>query len=238
MILLNIDNITKSFGGLTALEDINIKINKGQIVGLVGPNGAGKTTLINIITGYELATKGKIYYKGLDISNLPVYKRSLMGITRTFQVPQHFKSLTVYENILIPLLLRNNDSAARRFAYNIAEKMFLADDLNKDADSLSIGKLKLLEIAKAYATNPEFILVDEPVGGLSADKMDAVIEIIRGLRNEGMTILLVEHVMKAVMSLVDELVVLNFGKILSQGLPQEIMAQQTVIEAYLGEEYA
>ncbi|MCX8070354.1 MAG: ABC transporter ATP-binding protein [Thermodesulfovibrionales bacterium] len=238
MPLLSIQNLSKSFGGLTALEDINIDIKEGQIIGLVGPNGAGKTTLINLITGFEGVTKGKIYYDDLDITNMPVYKRSLLGITRTFQVPQHFKSLTVYENILIPLLLRNSEAVAVDKVITIAKKMFLSEDLDKDADSLPIGKLKLLEIAKAYATSPKLLLVDEPVGGLSADKMDAVIETIQELRNEGITILLVEHVMKAVMSLVDEVVVLNFGKILAKGLPQDIMSQQAVIEAYLGEDYA
>ncbi len=238
MTLLEIERASKTFGGITALEDIDLKIDKGQIVGLVGPNGAGKTTLISLITGYEPVSSGRIFYKGNDITKVPVYKRSLMGITRTFQVPQHFKSLTVYENILIPLLLRDSDTVASKRAYEIADRMFLTEDLNKEADSLSIGKLKLLEIAKAYASNPELLLVDEPVGGLSADKMDALIETIRGLRKEGITILLVEHIMKAVMSLVDKLVVLNFGKILAQGNPKEIMCQQEVVEAYLGEEYA
>ncbi len=238
MTLLQVDKASKSFGGITALKDIDLKIDKGRIVGLVGPNGAGKTTLISLITGYEPVSSGKIFYKGNDITRVPVYKRSLMGITRTFQVPQHFKSLTVYENILIPLLLRDPDNVARKRAYEIAERMFLIEDIHKEADSLPIGKLKLLEIAKAYAADPELLLVDEPVGGLSADKMDAVIETIRNLRNEGMTILLVEHIMKAVMSLVDEVVVLNFGSILAMGKPQEIMSRQDVIEAYLGEEYA
>lgn len=238
MTLLSIKDVSKSFGGVIALEGINMDISRGSIVGLVGPNGAGKTTLISLITGYESLTKGKIFYKQQEITNLPVYKRSLLGITRTFQVPQYFKSLTVYENILIPLLLRHPIEDARKKVHEIAEKMFLADELKTEADALPIGKLKLLEIAKAYATNPELLLVDEPVGGLSADKMDSVIETIRGLRKEGITILLVEHIMKAVMTLVDEVVVLNFGKILAQGDPKEIMRQKEVIDAYLGEELA
>ncbi|MCX8027230.1 MAG: ABC transporter ATP-binding protein [Thermodesulfovibrionales bacterium] len=237
MTLLSIKDLTKSFGGIHALKNINMDIKQGQIVGLVGPNGAGKTTLINVITGFEKVTTGKVFYKGQDITRMPVHKRAMLGITRTFQVPQHFKSLTVYENILIPLLLRKDKEQAHKEAYRIAEKMLLSDDIKKEADALPIGKLKLLEIAKAYATNPQFLLVDEPVGGLSVDKMDAVIETIRGLRNEGMTILLVEHIMKVVVSLVDEVVVLNFGEMLAKGNPQEIMTQQEVIDAYLGEEY-
>lgn len=237
MILLSVKDLTKSFGGINALKDINMDVQQGQIIGLVGPNGAGKTTLINVITGFEKATNGKVFYKGQDITRMPVYKRSLLGITRTFQVPQHFKSLTVYENILIPLLLRIDFESAKREVYRIAEKMLLTEELDKHADALPIGKLKLLEIAKAYATNPHFLLVDEPVGGLSADKMDSVIETIRELRKDGMTILLVEHIMKVVVSLVDEVVVLNFGEMIAKGNPQEIMLQREVIDAYLGEEY-
>lgn len=238
MTLLSIRDLTKSFGGIHALKDINMDIEQGQIIGLVGPNGAGKTTLINVITGFEKATTGKVFYKGQDITKMSVYKRSLLGITRTFQVPQYFKSLTVYENILIPLLLRRDLETAKKEVYEIAGKMMLTEDLDKQADALPIGKLKLLEIAKAYATNPQFLLVDEPVGGLSADKMDSVIETIRELRREGMTILLVEHIMKVVVSLVDEVIVLNFGEMLAKGNPQEIMTQKEVIDAYLGEEYA
>ncbi|HOW55732.1 MAG TPA: ABC transporter ATP-binding protein [Syntrophorhabdaceae bacterium] len=238
MNILEIKDLTKAFGGVVAVSDLNLSIREGIIFGVVGPNGAGKTTLINVITGVEKITKGSIFFKGSDIGKLPTFKRSLEGITRTFQIPQCFTGLTVFENILIPLLLRLPKQEAQLEAARIAERMFLKDDLNKQAQMLSVGRLKLLELAKAYATSPRLLLVDEPMGGVSLDMMDSLINLIKSLRDEGITILLVEHVMKVVVALADELVVLNFGKQIALGAPQEVMKRKEVIEAYLGDEYA
>lgn len=238
MKLLEIQDMTKAFGGVVAVSDLNLSIREGIVFGVVGPNGAGKTTLINVITGVEKITKGRILFKGKDIGKFPTYKRSLEGITRTFQIPQCFTGLTVFENILIPLLLRLPKHEARKEAGRIAERMFLKDDLGKQAQMLSVGRLKLLELAKAYATSPKLLLVDEPMGGVSLDMMDPLINLMKSLRDEGITILLVEHVMKVVVALADELVVLNFGKEIALGAPHDVMNRKEVIEAYLGDEYA
>ncbi|NLT21577.1 MAG: ABC transporter ATP-binding protein [Syntrophorhabdus sp.] len=238
MNLLETKDLTKAFGGVVAVSDLNLSIREGIVFGVVGPNGAGKTTLINVITGVERVTKGSILFKGRNIGKLPTFKRSLEGITRTFQIPQCFTGLTVFENILIPLLLRFPTQEAKKEAERIAERMFLKDDLDKQAQMLSVGRLKLLELAKAYATSPKLLLVDEPMGGVSLDMMDSLIDLIKSLRDEGITILLVEHVMKVVVALADELVVLNFGKEIALGKPEDVMNRKEVIEAYLGDEYA
>ncbi len=238
MNLLETKDLTKAFGGVVAVSDLNLSIREGIVFGVVGPNGAGKTTLINVITGVEKVTKGSILFRGRDIGKLPTFRRSLDGITRTFQIPQCFTGLTVFENILIPLLLRLPKQEARKEAERIAERMFLKDDLEKQAQMLSVGRLKLLELAKAYATSPKLLLVDEPMGGVSLDMMDSLINLIKSLRDEGITILLVEHVMKVVVALADELVVLNFGKEIALGKPEDVMNRKEVIEAYLGDEYA
>jgi len=238
MNLLETKDLTKAFGGVVAVSDLNLSIREGIVFGVVGPNGAGKTTLINVITGVERVTKGSILFKGRNIGKLPTFKRSLECITRTFQIPQCFTGLTVFENILIPLLLRFPTQEAKKEAERIAERMFLKDDLDKQAQMLSVGRLKLLELAKAYATSPKLLLVDEPMGGVSLDMMDSLIDLIKSLRDEGITILLVEHVMKVVVALADELVVLNFGKEIALGKPEDVMNRKEVIEAYLGDEYA
>jgi len=238
MNILEIKDLTKAFGGVVAVSDLNLAIREGIIFGVVGPNGAGKTTLINVITGVEKMTKGTILFKNKDIGNYPTFKRSLDGITRTFQIPQCFTGFTVFENIMIPLLLRMPKHEAAKETERIAERMFLTDDLHKQAQMLSVGRLKLLELAKAYATAPKLLLVDEPMGGVSLDMMDSLIELIKSFRDEGITILLVEHVMKVVVALADELVVLNFGKEIALGAPKDVMTRKEVIEAYLGDEYA
>jgi branched-chain amino acid transport system ATP-binding protein len=238
MSLLEIKGLTKRFGGVVALSEIDLSVREGVIFGIVGPNGAGKTTLINVITGADKINEGEILFKGADVTRLSTFERSLSGITRTFQIPQCFVNLTVFENILIPLLLKYSKQEAEKKAKNIGSRMFLEGDLTKEVHTLSVGKLKFLELAKAYATFPKLLLVDEPMGGVSIDMMGPLIRLIRGLKDEGITIILVEHVMKVVVSLADELAVLNFGKKIADGNPSEVMGRKEVIEAYLGEEYA
>jgi branched-chain amino acid transport system ATP-binding protein len=238
MNLLEIKGLTKRFGGVVALSDVDLSVKEGIIFGIVGPNGAGKTTLINVITGSEKINEGTMLFRGEDIAHRPTFKRSLSGITRTFQIPQCFSNLTVLENILIPLLIRHPRQEAEKEATRIGTRMFLEADLGKEARTLSVGRLKLLELAKAYATFPKLLLVDEPMGGVGIDMMDALINLIKELREEGITIILVEHVMKVVVSLADELAVLNFGKKIADGKPAEVMSRKEVIEAYLGDEYA
>lgn len=236
--LLEIDSVSKRFGGVVALNNLNLKVKKGIIFAVIGPNGAGKTTLINLITGFDKPSSGRIFFEGTDITTFTVQKRVQMGLVRTFQIPQTFSTLTVEENIRIPLLTKYSNSDAKKKSVEIAEKFFLTEDLDKSAEYLSIGKMKLLEIAKAYALEPKLLLLDEPFGGLSADKIPELITLIRSLKESGITIILIEHVIKALTSLADEVYVINFGNMLAYGLPEEVFNKKEVIEAYLGEEDA
>lgn len=236
--LLEIDSVSKRFGGVVALNNLNLKVKKGIIFAVIGPNGAGKTTLINLITGFDKPSSGRIFFEGTDITTFTVQKRVQMGLVRTFQIPQTFSTLTVEENIRIPLLTKYSNSDAKKKSVEIAEKFFLTEDLDKSAEYLSIGKMKLLEIAKAYALEPKLLLLDEPFGGLSADKIPELITLIRSLKESGITIILIEHVIKALTSLADEVYVINFGNMLAYGLPEKVFNKKEVIEAYLGEEDA
>jgi len=236
--LLDVNGVSKRFGGVAALKELEIEVERGEILGVIGPNGAGKTTLINVITGYEKADGGRVLYDGRNISNMPTHARSRQGIVRTFQIPHGFTGLTVLENIMIPLLLRHSRIEAERRARGIAERMLLTGDLDKQVETLPVGALKLLELARAYAASPRVLLLDEPMGGLSQDRMEPIIRLIRELREEGLTIILVEHVMKVVVSLADRLAVLNFGERLAYGRPSEVMGLKEVRDAYLGEGHA
>lgn len=236
--LLRINNLTKRFGGVVALDNVDLEVKEGIIFAIIGPNGAGKTTLINLVSGFDKPNSGKVIFNNKDITNLSIQGRVEMGLVRTFQIPQIFPSLTVEENIRIPLLTKYNRKLASKKSLEIAEKFFLSEDLYKKADFLPVGKMKLLEIAKAYALEPKLLLLDEPFGGLSADKIPELISLISSLREAGITIILIEHVIKAVASLADEIFVLNFGNKLAYGLPEEIFNKKEVIEAYLGEEDA
>ncbi len=238
MNLMIIENVSKKFGGIAALKNLDLAVEKGKILGVIGPNGAGKTTLINVITGYEKVDAGKINYDGKDISKLPPHVRARHGIVRTFQIPRCFAGLTVLENIMIPVLLRHSRGEAERRARSIAERMLLGDDLHKQAETLPVGGLKLLELARAYAASPRILLLDEPMGGLSQDRMEPIIRLIREMREDGLTIILVEHVMKAVVALADILAVLNFGERLAHGRPCDVMKLKAVRDAYLGEGHA
>lgn len=238
MSLLQLQQISKQFGGVSALSNLSMEVAEGSIHGVIGPNGAGKTTLISIIAGFERPTSGSILFEQRDITALPVFRRVRCGIARTFQIPQPFTTLTLLENIMIPLLQRMSRSAAERRAGEIAERLLLGTELEQQVQTLPVGTLKLLELARAIATQPRLLLVDEPMGGLGADRMAGMIRLLQGIRDEGVTIVLVEHVMQAVVALADQLTVLNFGQLLAQGAPNDLLRMPEVIEAYLGADHA
>lgn len=252
MKLLEISNLTKSFGGVQAVNDVSFSVNQGEILAIIGPNGAGKTTLFNLITGIYPASTGSIRFKGTEVNGMSAHRVARLGIARTFQNLQIFNNMTVLENVMVGRHTKSKTGFAgavlplgpvQREEREIMEKALemlsmvgLADKALEPATILPYGQQKLLEIARAVAMEPELLLLDEPAAGLNSTETRELVEIIYGLRDQGVTILVVEHDMETVMEIADRLVVLDFGVKLAEGTPYEIQNNQEVITAYLGEE--
>ena len=232
MAVLEVDNISKSFGGLQANAQAHLKVEPGKITALIGPNGAGKTTLFAIVSGFVIPDEGRVTFQGQDITGMQPFDICRLGLVRTFQIVQPFAGLTVRENIAVGSHLRErNRSAALDKASAVAAKIGMKD---KPAQSLTIAGRKRLELAKALATEPRLLLLDEVMAGLIPTEVSEMTEMIRIIRDSGVEILLIEHLMQAVMSLSDHIYVLNNGRMIANGTPQEITANPQVIEAYLG----
>jgi branched-chain amino acid transport system ATP-binding protein len=249
--LLKADNVTMQFGGLTAVKDFNLELNKGEIVALIGPNGAGKTTAFNMITGVYKPTKGKIYFKDKDLTNLRPDQITKLGIARTFQNIRLFKDLSVLDNVLIAnhLYIKSNfiEAILRTSRYRkeekqmvekslyLLEKVGLADLRNEKSSSLPYGKQRRLEIARALATNPQLLLLDEPAAGMNPKETDDLTNFIKKIRDEfDLTIFMIEHHMQVVMGISQRIYVFDYGVTIAHGTPYEIQNNQRVIEAYLG----
>ena len=233
--LLRVERVCKSFGGLRAVDDVSFGVEAGRITALIGPNGAGKTTLFSIISGFLLPSEGRIFHRGTDIIGMPPHLLARRGIARTFQIVQPFAGLTVHENIAIGAhLSRRSRDAALDAAAEVASKIGLADLLDRPAASLTVAGCKRLEIARALATGPELLLLDEVLAGLNPAEIAAMVPTIRALADRGITILMIEHVMQAVMSLAEHVFVLAEGRIVAEGAPQAVVGNPRVIEAYLG----
>ncbi|MBN1930813.1 MAG: ABC transporter ATP-binding protein [Desulfobacterales bacterium] len=239
MALLEVKNLTKAFGGLKAVNNVTFSVEKGEILGLIGPNGSGKTTTFNCINQFYSITSGDILFKGSSIKNLKTHQICQRGIGRTFQVVKPLARMTVLENVTASSFCRvNTIKEAQKEAIRILEFCNLTKEKDKLAKSLPIGGRKRLEIARALATKPELILLDETAAGLNPSELDEAIELIKKIQNSGITILIVEHIMKVIMSISDRIHAINFGQTIAEGTPQEVANNPAVIEAYLGEEYA
>ncbi|HEY6004178.1 MAG TPA: ABC transporter ATP-binding protein [Anaeromyxobacter sp.] len=237
--ILRVESVSKAFGGLMAVCDVSFEMRPGEIVGLIGPNGAGKTTLFNVISGYCAPTRGRVVFQGKDVSGKPPYALAARGMGRTFQVVKPFAGLSVMENVVVAALLRRpRRAAAEQHALEVLELTGLADRAQASAASLTLAGRKRLEISKALALEPSFLLLDEVVAGLNPTEVDRTIELILALRGRGITILIVEHIMRVIMRISDRLVVLNFGEKIAEGPPPEVAANRAVIDAYLGEAHA
>ncbi|OFZ94696.1 MAG: ABC transporter ATP-binding protein [Betaproteobacteria bacterium RIFCSPLOWO2_02_67_12] len=236
--LLEVSTIAKSFRGLKAVAEASFAVAQGDIVGLIGPNGAGKTTIFNLVAGVFAPDTGKIRFAGKRIDGLRPDQVCAAGIGRTFQIVKPFAGLSVLDNVIVGALERApNVSAARKHAAEIVEKLGLSAKRELPASSLTLPDRKRLEVARALATRPQLLLLDEVMAGLTPAECDRMVEGFRDLnRAEGLTILLIEHVMRAVMALARHIVVLHHGEIISRGAPEEVVRDPAVLECYLGEE--
>lgn len=236
MALLEANEITKRFGGLVAVGNLSLSVDKGQILGLIGPNGAGKTTAFNIISGFYKADEGEIIFDGKKITDLRPDQICKLGLTRTFQVVKPFPQLSVLDNVMVGAYNRTNDrKESRKKAEDIIEFLGMQDMKESTARSLSVAHRKRLEVAKALATDPKIILLDEAMAGLRPTETDEMIELVRQISDQGIALLLVEHVMRVIMSLAERIVVIHHGEKIAEGEPQQIVQDKAVIDAYLGE---
>jgi len=236
--MLEVDGLSKSFRGLHAVQNASFAVPQGGIVGLIGPNGAGKTTCFNAIAGVFAPDAGSIAFAGKSIHGLRPDQVCAAGIGRTFQIVKPFAGLTVLDNIVVGALLRSKDvSAAKSYAAEIMERLGLGAKASLPASSLTLPDRKRLEVARALATRPKLLLLDEAMAGLRPTECDQIVAVFRELnRSEGLTILLIEHVMRAVMALAQKIVVLHHGEVIAQGAPQDVVRDPAVLECYLGEE--
>jgi len=236
--LLETEALTVRFGGILANADISIGVNEGEILGLIGPNGAGKSTLFNLVAGTYRPTSGRIRFDGHDITRLPPAARCKLGIARTFQVVKSFETMSVLENVVVGALVRHvSTRAAREEAYRVLDVTGLTRRADANARDLTPPEKRRLEVARALATQPKLLLLDEVLTGLTPAEAQKGVELVRKIRDIGVTVVMVEHVMEVVMPLVDRAIVLDLGRVLVEGAPQAVVRDPKVIQAYLGDRF-
>jgi branched-chain amino acid transport system ATP-binding protein len=238
--LLELSGVSRRFGGLRALSQVNLSVERGAVVGLIGPNGAGKTTLVNVVTGVHRASAGSVRFDGEDVTRLRPYQAARRGIARTFQIVQPFPAMSVLENVTAAALFAGGAASgeARAQARGHLEFVGLADYAARPAAALTLAMRKRLELAKSLAMRPKLLLLDEVNAGLNSVEMDAALALIRGIAARGVTIIIIEHLMKVVLSLCTRIVVLHHGELIAAGAPGDIVRDPRVVQAYLGRRYA
>ena len=234
--ILSVDGANKHFGGIVAVKDMSFNVKAGEVVGLMGPNGAGKTTLINIISGEYRPDSGTVKFKGNDITGLPPHKICHLGIVRTYQIPQPFINLTPLQNIAVAAIYGRglSKSAAEQEAAKLLNVVGLSEKKEMHAGDLEEISRKRLELARVLATNPTLLMIDEVAAGLTEAEIPQILELLKDIKKMGITIILIEHVMKVMMKAVDRIVVMDKGAKLAEGTPDEVMENKDVIEAYFG----
>ena len=236
--MLKLEGVTKRFGGLTAVREVSLEVREGDLLGIIGPNGAGKTTLFNMISGFYRPDEGRILYEGRDVTGLPPHAICRLGLTRTFQIVKPFGNLSVRDNVMIGALTRlRHVREARREAERVIEICGLSSHTEARAKGLPIGLRKRLEVARALATKPRLLLLDEVMAGLNPTELAGIIELIRRLHADGLSLIIIEHIMAAMMRLAQRIAMLHHGEKIAEGTPAEITRDRRVIDAYLGEEF-
>jgi len=238
-LILEVKNLLKAFGGLVAIRDLDLAVNKGEIVGLIGPNGSGKTTLFNLISGVLKPDKGEIKFDGRDITGLKPHKICQSGIARTFQLTKPFAQMTALQNVMIGRMYGSEPVLSRRQAEEECEKILefigLGEKRLSVAASFGLVDRKKVEIARSLATKPKLLLLDETMAGLNPAEMEDALQLVKAIGDSGITLIVVEHVMKVILDISSRLIVLNYGEKIAEGTPQEVVHDKNVIEAYLGE---
>jgi branched-chain amino acid transport system ATP-binding protein len=238
MSLLELRNICMDFGGLRAIDSLSLSIDEGQILGLIGPNGAGKSTAFNCVAGVYKPTSGEIWFDGKNITGAKPWDLCRAGLARTFQIVKPFASKTVLYNVMVGAFARTDKTdEAEAIALDVLKSLHLDHKKDFKSGALTIADRKRLEIARAMATKPKLLLLDEVMAGLRPTEVDEMIDVFRAVRDSGVTIFVIEHIMRAIMALSDELVVIQFGRKISEGKPEAVAKDENVIKAYLGDEY-
>ena len=234
--LLSVEGVNKHFGGIAAVRDLTLVVQASEVVGLMGPNGAGKTTLINVICGEYKPDSGTVTFQGNDITGLPPHRICHLGVVRTYQIPQPFAKLTALQNIAVAAIYGRglSKSAAEREAPQILDMVGLSEKKDMHAGDLEEISLKRLELARVLATNPTLLMIDEVAAGLTEREIPQVLDLLKGIHEMGITIILIEHVMKVMMKAVDRIIVMDEGMKIAEGTPNEVMENKKVIEAYFG----